>query len=185
MLSQAGSSDPKQPAEIARLLTERGKAIPILAPKGEVKAKIEKNGETFDLPNGKAPAVLFKLPAYKTPYSITVKGTCNCVGFSKSVFFPIVAVFDETFVETLRVDEDQVKVHDNPWGLKRVYNLEATLDVDEARSSSRYLLVYTRGDLLNTQIDRMSTSSGVVTVSSKVNRSAFGTLELEAKPSNK
>jgi len=63
----------------------------------ELEFKINANNPTFKFDFGKSYVSLVKLPPYKTGKGIKLNSLCECVGFRKSVFIPLVAVLDKNF----------------------------------------------------------------------------------------
>lgn len=184
--SFAASQDAKpasqSPAEIARLLAEQGKISVLPAPKGKVKRKIEPGaGEPyFRLPYGETIAVLFKLPDYSSPYLLKVVSLCNCNGLKKNIFVPSGDFLDAEFKPTHRFEESELKT--NEQGYTKAYNFEAVIQMNDERKTDRYLLIYTRADLVGKMADKMNIPAleGLLFGGAyPVSRSAFGTLELE------
>jgi Maltose operon periplasmic protein precursor (MalM) len=167
--------------EVARTLAEQNKAIAVPFLKGKAKRKIEKDERTYALPYGESPAALFKLPDYTSPYTLKVTSLCNCIGFRKSMLVPSGLFLDADFKQTRKFEEADLKT--NQPGFKKGMNAGASFDINETRKSDRYLLIYTRADLLGQTADKLNAPGlgGVLFGGAmRVSRSANGTLELEA-----
>jgi len=148
-----------------------------------VKRKIEpgKGEPYFRLPYGETIAVLFKLPDYSSPYTLKVVSLCDCNGFKKRIFVPSGDFLNAEFKQTHRFEENELKT--NEQGFTKAYNFEAAIQMNDERKTDRYLLLYTRADLIGKMADKLNIPAlgGVLFGGAyPVNRSAHGTLELEA-----
>jgi hypothetical protein len=63
----------------------------------ELEFKISAGNPTFEFDFGKSYVALVKLPSYRPEQGLKINSLCECVGFRKSVFIPIVAVLDKNF----------------------------------------------------------------------------------------
>ncbi len=169
---QVGQSE----SEVAQALANRGQFI-LLPANGRVKPSINKTAKPFVLPTGESRVLLFKLPDYSAPYTLTITSPCNhgCLGFSKSIFVPSGMFLDAEFQPTSELPAAQFEGLDA--GLTRPYRLEATVLIDEPRKDDRYLLIYTIdqevGDVVH---------FGEYT---NIRASAHGSLELKAQPAER
>ena len=67
----------------------------------ELEFKINSDNPTFKFDFGKSYVSLVQLPAHKPEQGLKFISLCECVGFRKSIFIPIVAVLDKNF-KTIR-----------------------------------------------------------------------------------
>jgi Maltose operon periplasmic protein precursor (MalM) len=186
---QAAASDSAEarpavqaPEEVGRVLADQGAIVVLKGPRGKVKAKVEEGAKRFRLPMGESPAILFKLPDFTGPYSLKLASFPSGV-FNPAVFVPGGVFLDADFRQTRPFEEDEVKT--NQKGFKKGFHLSALLPVGEENKIDRYLLVYTRGDLVGQTADRMSISGmgGVLFGGGRgVARSAKAKLVIEVAP---
>jgi hypothetical protein len=66
----------------------------------ELEFKINSDSPTFNFDFGKSYVSLVKLPAHNPEQVLKINSICECVGFTKSIFIPIVAVLDNDFNTT-------------------------------------------------------------------------------------
>ena len=125
--------------------------------------------------------MLFKLPDYTSPYFVRVKSLCRCSNdFKKAIFVPSGILLNGDFQETRRIDEADLKVNEPGWTTP--LSIKATVEMNDARKSDRYLLIYTRGDRLGTNATaaRMGGAlGGALGVRISVSRIAFGDVEVK------
>ena len=170
----------QSPGELARMLAGQAKVLSVPA-KGKAKRRLDKKEKHFALPYGESPVVLFKLPDYASPYFLRVKSLCRCsTDFKKAIFVPSGILLNPDFQETRRIDEADLKVNAPGWTTP--LSMEATVEMNDARKSNRYLLIYTRGDRLGTNVtsERMGGAlPGALGIRISVSRIAFGDVEVE------
>jgi tetratricopeptide (TPR) repeat protein len=168
--------------EIARTLAGQGQLVNVPA-NGRVKQSVKKDAPSFALPTGESRAVLFKLPDYSAPYTVTITSPCNhgCVGFSKSIFVPSGVFLDAEFQPTRWLPKTEFEFLEP--GFSKAFRLEAKVLIDEPRKGDRYLLLYTIGGDVGSVV-RDTYIGGLIPSlrHSKVTASADGSLELEARP---
>jgi len=126
------------------------------------------------LPAGESRVLLFKLPDYSAPHTLTITSPCNhgCLGFSKSIFVPSGMFLDAGFQPTSELPAAQFEGLDA--GLTKPYRLEATVLIDELRKGDRYLLINTIGQGVGDVVHFGKYRN--------ITASAHGSLELKAKP---
>ena len=169
---------PDSVGEVVRTLVSQKKLLSIPA-KGKLKHSIDKGAPTFEMPGGPSSVVLFQLPDYQAPYSLTIKSSRRGIGRTTELFIPGGLYFDEGFQLRGAFGEEQIT-----W---IVEGLTTSLNFGDEHRSVRYLLLYTRGDLVGQRVDMRQSYLGVA-VPGKVgtflgNDLGLGRLErsLEAK----
>lgn len=175
----------RSPEEIARLLAEQGKVATLAAPKGRVKLTIDKNDTSYDLALGESKAVLVKLPDFETPYALLILSLCNCSGPSKSIFVPTIIFFDAELRQTYELDEAKSAFTSEGVLQKSRYLdvISTSISVDGERKADRYLLIYTRGDLIGKLLGMENASLPIIGRSRyPYLRASYGTLELRTSP---
>jgi Maltose operon periplasmic protein precursor (MalM) len=167
-----------QESGVARLLAEQGQAVALTPPKSKVVQAIEKSGKPHSFHFGESRVVLFRLPESTGSYELKVSSRCNCSGPAKSVFVPTVAFLDEGFERIQAIEESGFAFKGDA--------LTATLQVS-SKVAGRYLLVYTRGDLVGQQMGTLRSFEGLLVPKIKYPflRSAHGVLELQLSPTGK
>jgi hypothetical protein len=176
---EAGNAALKAPADIARMLADQKKVVIVPGLNKKVSGQIEKEDPQYGFAQGQSPAVLFKLPESTVPYTLKVSSVCNCFGFKKSIFVPSGVFLNADFIETSKLEEDDLK--------SKGSGIEALLLMEGQRLSDRYLLVYSRGDLLGQTAGTIAVGGGGVAGAllfgaMKQSRAAHGKVELEAVP---
>jgi hypothetical protein len=141
--------------------------------KGKVKQSIDKGAATFEMPGGRSSVVLLQLPEYQAPYSLTVKSSRRGIGRTTEIFIPSGLYFDADCRYLGGFGEEQLT-----GATERII---AALTFGEAQKNMRYLLLYTRGDLVGQRVD-MRASIYAVPVPGKAGTSlgnGFGLARLE------
>lgn len=139
------SPAPITPSEVARLLAREGIVVKVPA-EGKVKESIAKDAPTFALPDGASSVMLLQLPEYRGPYDLTVVSSRIGMGRTTEIFVPAGFYFDAEFQQAGEFGEDQLA------GRGENMSVVAELVVGEAHREARYLLLYTRGDLVGQQV---------------------------------
>jgi hypothetical protein len=140
--------------------------------RSKAKRSIEKAEPVFSLPDGESRAVLLELPPFTSAYTITLASRCNCAGPSKSVFVPTVAFLTAELIPTTALSEDTFR--------SRSGALEASIPIGPDRSTDRFALVFTRGDLVGKELGTLKTSEGLLMkIDYPFLRAGYGLLELE------
>jgi hypothetical protein len=171
--SQDGARAAQSPSDISGLLLAQHQVVTFPAQKKKVKRTIEKSQPTFLLSSGDSRALLFELPAMTGLYTLKISSVCNCDGPAKSIFVPNVAVLDARLGLTHTVEEEGFAV--------KSQSFEAAIDLDGTNGADRYVLIYTRGDKVGTQLGTLREFGGLLV---KLNfpyfRAGHGTIEIEA-----
>ena len=164
---------PQTPSDMVRLLTDHG-AVVQLPVKGKVKHSMNKGEPTFAMPQGASTVLLLQLPEYQAPYAMTITSYRRGVGRTKEIFVPRGLYFDAAFQQIGEFGEDRLA--------GRVESLAAELAIGEANRNARYLLLYTRGDMLG---QRMGVRGDLGLVNSglfRLERSLEAKLQVETRP---
>jgi hypothetical protein len=186
---QVPDANAESPENVVRLLAEQRKVIVVPSLKATVKQALKEDASSFGLPNGPSRVLLFQLPEYSQPYTLTLSSLCKCFGFSKSIFVPSALFFDAEFRETRQLPETEFR-NDKP-GMTKGYRLETTIVIDDARKADRFLLLFTNAAAVGRDQGTFvaGNGSGAATVGAMkllhlngVKRSVDGTIELETKP---
>ena len=151
---------PETLSEVARLLVGAG-AVVTVPVKGKVRRSITKEARTFALPHGESSVMLLQLPDSSDPYDLTVVSFRRGVGLTTEVFVPSGAYFNAAFQQVGAFGEEQLEVRRfNPMrasgllfftGRNDEDSLVAEFAFGERDRAARYLLLYTRGDLVGQQ----------------------------------
>ena len=171
--AQAGQSGPQTPSEVARVLTDQ-KQVLVLPVKGKAKRSIDKGSLTFVLPDGANTVLLLELPAYEASYAMTIKSYRRGLGRTTEVFVPSGVLLDADLQQAGAFGEDRL--------VAREEHFAAVIRVDETNRGTRYVLLFTRGNLVG---QRMGMRGDLGLVSSglfRLERSLEAKIEVEIKP---
>jgi hypothetical protein len=169
---------------VARTLAEQGKARDLPANlKGRIKDSIKEGAAAYSLPAGSSPALLFKLPGYSAPYTLTVTSLPRGFG-TWQLFVPAIVLLDSDFQPTREVPEADFVFKKQTFSKSQ--RLEVEIAVDESSRGARYLFMYTNGALIGEMYGvfenkAYGTLAGPV-VDVKLMRSLHGSVEIEAQP---
>jgi hypothetical protein len=136
---------PNTPSEIARDLAGRGAVVQVLA-EGKVKHSITKEAPKFALPGGSSSVMLLQLPAYRAPYVMTIASSRRGIGRTTEIFVPSGFYLDADFQHVGEFGEDQLA--GRAGGQLSAEAVVAELALGESDRKARYLLLYTRGDMV-------------------------------------
>jgi hypothetical protein len=102
----------------------------------------------FDFQSGLSPFAAFRLPDQSAPYRIRVKSVFDAGDDAAGVFYPVMALLDETFIvvhmtglESLRLEPALATVGGEP-------GLAVSIGIDPAEQTGKYLVVFTPAALL-------------------------------------
>jgi hypothetical protein len=127
------------------------KALP---PRGFTDAAVDKTSPVFDFHSGLSPFVAFELPRQTAPYRVRVKSVFDEKrGGSGGVFYPVVALLDETFIVVHMTGVDNLRLEPalaTPGGTP---GLSVSLAIDPAEQKGKYLVVFTPAVLLGAPPD--------------------------------
>jgi hypothetical protein len=173
------SATHKSPADVAGALVERNLAAKLPSAK-KLTLTVAKTDPVYEFSfGGSSKAILVELPPFAGPSTLSISSRCNCGGPSKSVFVPRVVLLDAQFHETRTLD-------DEAFAWKVSGSLDANLWFEADQSAERYLLAYTRGDLVGKELgtrtlERFEPIEGPL--KSRLNypvlRAAYGVLQVE------
>lgn len=135
---------PPTAAEVARLLVDRGAAVHVPS-NGTAKSSIKKGGQTFTMRGGQSTVVLLRFPDYQTPYTMTISSLRRGAGATTEIFIPNGVYFDETWHWLGEFSENRLTAG-GPASVGIAFH------VDDTFRSARYLLLYTRGDLVGKRV---------------------------------
>ena len=171
-------------SDVARTLAEQGQARDLPANlKGRIKDTIKEGAATYPLPAGLSPAVLFRLPDYSTPYTLTVTSLPRGFG-TWQLFVPAVVLLDSDFQPTRELPEADLVFKKQTFSKSQ--RLEGEIAIDESSRNARYLFMYTNGALIGELYGvHESKAYGTLiapTIDVKLTRSMHGSVEIEARP---
>ena len=119
-----------------------------LPKQGYAQAIVDPASPVFDFQSGLSPFAAFRLPDQPTPYRIRVKSVFDKGDDSSGVFYPVMALLDDTFIvvhmtglESLRLEPALATVGGEP-------GLAVSIGVDPAEQTGKYLVVFTPAALL-------------------------------------
>ena len=121
----------------------------VLPERGDVAARIDRRSPVFEFQSGASPFIAYELPRAASPYQLRVKSLFErAPAPAGSVFYPVMAVLDETFIVLRLTSLDNLRVEPalaTPGGEA---GLAVTLAVDPETERGRYLVVFTPAALL-------------------------------------
>jgi hypothetical protein len=122
------------------------KALP---PRGFTDAAVDRTSPVFDFHSGLSPFVAFELPQQTTPYRVRIKSVFDAEdGGSGGVFYPVVALLDESFIVVHMTGVDNLRLEPalaTPGGAP---GLSVSLAIDPAEQQGKYLVVFTPAVML-------------------------------------
>jgi hypothetical protein len=125
-----------------------------LPERGFTEAMIDRSSEAFEFHSGLSLLAAFELPKVTTPYRLRVKGLFDDDhGDETSVFYPIVALLDETFIVMRMTSIDSLRLEPGLATVGGRAGLAVTVPVDPALENGRYLIVFTPAALLGAAPD--------------------------------
>lgn len=121
---------------------------------------IDRASPAFEFHSGLSPFVAYELPKVSTPYRLRVKSFFDRDHFvashddKTSVFYPVVALLDETFIVLRMSGLDNLRLEPalaTPGGES---GLSLTLPIDPTEEKARYLIVFTPAAVLGATPER-------------------------------
>lgn len=169
---------------VARALAEQGKARDLPASlKGRVKDSLKEGAATYSLPAGSSTALLFRLPDYSAPYTLTVASLPRGFG-TWQLFVPAVVLLDSDFQPIREVPEADFIFKKQTFSKSQ--RLEGDIAIDESSRIARYLFMYTNGALIGEMYGvHEGKAYGTLiapVIDVKLMRSMHGSVEIEARP---
>jgi hypothetical protein len=120
-----------------------------LPTRGFTDATVDKLSPVFDFHSGLSPFVAFELPRQAAPYRVRIKSVFDeKKSGADSVFYPVVALLDETFIVVQMTGIDNLRLEPalaTPGGAA---GLSVYLAIDPAEQKGKYLVVFTPAVLL-------------------------------------
>jgi hypothetical protein len=120
-----------------------------LPPRGFLEAEVGRASQVFDFHSGLSPFVAFELPKQTAPYRVRIKSEFEAKkGDVDAIFYPVVALLDETFIVTHMTGLDNLRLEPalaTPGGEA---GLSVSLAIDPAEQQGKYLVVFTPAVLL-------------------------------------
>ncbi|MDR0782011.1 MAG: MalM family protein [Pseudomonadales bacterium] len=117
-------------------------------------APVDSSSQAFTFNGMKSFFVLYELPAFRKPYSITITSIAKGTLKDAMLLIPRVATFDSTFHQIRYVDEKTLRNRGN--------NLERTLFINPEDAKERYVAIF--GSDLSTSVDRAYSRETVAAV---------------------
>ncbi len=124
-----------------------------LPQRGFMDAAVDRASPVFDFHSGMSPFVAFELPAQTAPYRVRVKSLFDAPRDGDSVFYPIVALLDDTFIVTQMTGLDHLRLEPALATVGGEAGLAVSLAIDPAEQQGRYLVVFTAAALLGAPPD--------------------------------
>jgi len=125
-----------------------------LPERGFTEATIDRSSQAFEFHSGLSPLAAFELPKVTTPYRLRVKSLFDDGHEDEtSVFYPVVALLDETFIVMRMTSIDSLRLEPGLATVGGRAGLAVTVPVDPALENGRYLIVFTPAALLGAAPD--------------------------------
>lgn len=125
-----------------------------LPARGFADASVDTSSPVFDFHSGLSPFVAFELPRQTAPYRVRIKSVFEeRKGGPEGVFYPVVALLDETFIVVQMTGIDNLRLEPalaTPGGAS---GLSVYLAIDPAQQKGKYLVVFTPAVLLGAPPD--------------------------------
>jgi len=120
-----------------------------LPPRGILEADVAATSPVFDFHSGKSPFVAFELPKQTGPYRVRIKSEFEGKkGGTDGVFYPVVALLDDTFIVTHMTGLDNLRLEPSLATPGGAAGLSVSLAIDPAQQQGKYLIVFTPAVLL-------------------------------------
>jgi hypothetical protein len=122
---------------------------------GFADAVVSRASPAFEFHSGLSPFAAFELPKTSTPYRLRVKSFFDAGrGDETSVFYPVVALLDDTFIVTRMSGLDNLRLEPSLATPGGETGLALTVPVDPAMENARYLIVFTPAAVLGAAPER-------------------------------
>ena len=164
--------------DLVKFLAGDGKLVQV-APQGKTKAVIEKTDPVYDLPIFPVRALLLKLPAYQTPYAMTVTTYLSGLGRTKHILILSGGdLFDAEFNPTRKILETAFQ--SKAPGFTKGSRLEATVPFEDEQRTETLLLLYVNTRTVGNRVPIKWRGTDFITpLLVHAERSDEGTIELE------
>lgn len=121
---------------------------------GFAQAAIDGAAPAFEFHSGLSPFAAFELPATDAPYRVRVKSLFDPRdGGEAGVFYPVVALLDDTFIVTHMTGLDSLRLEPSLATAGGEAGLAVTVAIDPKTQRGRYLVVFTPAVLLGAPPD--------------------------------
>lgn len=121
---------------------------------GFTDAVIDRTAQVFDFHSGLSPLAAFELPRSDAPYRVRVKSLFDPRdGGEAGVFYPVVALLDDTFIVTQMTGLDSLRLEPALATAGGEAGIAVTLAIDPRAERGRYLVVFTPAVLLGAPPD--------------------------------
>lgn len=124
-----------------------------LPPRGYADAVVDRASQVFDFHSGMSPFVAFELPSQTVPYRVRVKSLFDAKSDDDAVFYPVVALLDDTFIVTQMTGLDNLRLEPSLATVGGETGLAVSLGINPAEQRVRYLVVFTPAALLGAPPD--------------------------------
>ncbi len=124
-----------------------------LPPRGFTDATVDRASPVFDFHSGMSPFVAFELPAQATPFRIRIKSLFDANSDEDSIFYPVVALLDDTFIVTHMTGLDNLRLESALATVGGETGLAVSLAIDPVEQRGKYLVVFTPAALLGAPPD--------------------------------
>ncbi len=125
-----------------------------LPQQGNADAIVDLSSPVFDFHSGLSPFAAFELPAEKTPYRVRIKSLFDGRGGGQAgVFYPVVAVLDDTFIVVNMTGLDSLRLEPALASVGGEAGLAVSFGIDPAENRGKYLVVFTPAALLGAPPD--------------------------------
>lgn len=125
----------------------------VLPPRGYADAVVNRASQVFDFHSGMSPFVAFELPTQTAPYRVRVKSLFDAKSDDDAVFYPVVALLDDTFIVTQMTGLDNLRLEPALATVGGETGLAVSLGINPAEQGARYLVVFTPAALLGAPPD--------------------------------
>lgn len=126
-------------------------ALPL---RGFADAAIDRAAPVFDFHSGLSPFAAFELPQTEAPYRVRVRSLFDARdGGEAGVFYPVVALLDDTFIVTHMTGLDSLRLEPALATAGGEAGIAVTVSIDPRAQRGRYLVVFTPAALLGAPPD--------------------------------
>ena len=121
--------------------------------RGFADAVVDRASQVFDFHSGLSPFVAFELPAQTAPFRVRVKSLFDAKSDGHAVFYPVVALLNDTFIVTQMTGLDNLRLEPALATVGGEAGLAVSLGIDPAEQQGKYLVVFTPAALLGAPPD--------------------------------
>lgn len=127
-----------------------------LPKQGHADAAVDLASPVFEFHSGLSPFAAFELPAQTAPYRVRVKSLFDRKGGDEAgVFYPIVALLDDTFIVVHMTGLDNLRLEPALATVGGEAGLAVSLGIDPAEQKGKYLVIFTPAALLGAAPDSL------------------------------